>query len=491
MIDEKVKKTADFYDEIAPARPAWRRRNAYYYDYLSRLMRFLIPRGSKVLALGCGTGELLASVEPGRGIGVDVSTGMVEQARGLHAGNDALSFEAGDAHSWQGERDFDYIIMADVIGDLADVWATLRNARELLSNDGLVVISYFNALWEPVLRLGEKFGWKMPQQEQNWLGQADIRNLLFLNGFEMVNEGEGLLFPRDVPVLSTLFNRFLARLPIIRHLCLSTHVVARKVSLPEPASEPSVTVLVPCRNERGNVRPAIERIPDMGPHTEILFVDGNSNDGTVEEIEAVIEENRGKRDIKLLHQVPPGSEDGAGHGKMLKLGKGDAVRKGFQAAEGELLMILDADLTVPPEELPMFYRAIVDDRGRFINGTRLIYPMEKDAMRFLNKIANRLFGLLFTWLLGQRLKDTLCGTKVLYKRDYLRIAENRSYFGDFDPFGDFDLLFGAAKLNQKIVEVPVHYAERTYGDIKIERFKHGLLLIKMSAIALQKLKLRL
>jgi glycosyltransferase involved in cell wall biosynthesis len=228
----------------------------------------------------------------------------------------------------------------------------------------------------------------------------------------------------------------------------------------------------------------------MGSHTEIIFVDGNSNDGTVEMIEEVIRENAGRRDVKLIHQVPPGSADGAGHGKMLKLGKGDAVRKGFAAAQGEVLMILDADLTVPPEDLPKFYLALVEGSGDFINGSRLVYPMEREAMRFLNKLANKAFGALFTWLIEQRLKDTLCGTKVLLKRDYERIVAGRSFFGDFDPFGDFDLLFGAAKQSLKIVEVPVRYRERTYGDVKIRRFKHGLLLLKMSAIAFAKLKLR-
>ncbi len=491
MYKDKNRLVAEHYDRIAPRRGDWRARNRYYYDYLAGLLRFLVPPRMRVLSLGCGTGESLAAVEPASGTGVDISPAMVEVAQAQHAANPALEFQVGNAEDWQGQDGYDYIIMSDLIGDLADVWQCFRNCRGLLADEGQVVVTYFNAVWEPVLKLGEAMGWKMPQLEQNWLGQADIRGLLQLNGFEVVKEGKGLLFPKEVPLLSTFLNRWVAKLPLVSELCLTTYVVARKVELPEPAQEPSVTVLVPCRNEKGNIRAAVERTPDMGSHTEILFVDGNSNDGTVEEIEAVIEEYRGKRDVKLLHQVPPGSEDGAGHGKMLKLGKGDAVRKGFAAAEGEILMILDADLTVQPEELPMFYQAIVNNRGRFINGTRLIYPMEKEAMRFLNKIANRLFGLLFSWLLDQRIKDTLCGTKVLYKRDYMRIAENRDYFGDFDPFGDFDLLFGAAKQNLKIVEVPVHYAERTYGDIKIERFKHGLLLIKMSGIAFRKLKLNL
>jgi glycosyltransferase involved in cell wall biosynthesis/SAM-dependent methyltransferase len=483
---------ADFYNGVASARREWRRKNAYYYEYLADLHRFLIPPGRRVLELGSGTGELLAAVNPAQGTGVDIAGGMVAVAAEHYADSENLAFVEADAAQFKTDEPYDYVIMSDLVGDLEDVWQCFRNARGLVHQDGQIVVSYFNALWEPILNLGEAMGWKMPQQNQNWLGLADIRNLLELNGFEVVKQGQGMLFPKKIPFISELLNRFVARLPLIQHLCLSVHLVARPLEIAAaPSPLPSVTVLIPCRNEKGNIRAAVERTPDMGSHTEILFVDGNSNDGTAEEIEAVIEEYSGKRDIKLLHQVAPGSADGAGHGKMLKLGKGDAVRKGFQAAEGDMLMILDADLTVLPEELPMFYHAMVENRGQFINGTRLVYPMEEDAMRFLNKIANRFFGLLFSWLLDQRIKDTLCGTKVLYKRDYLRIADNRSYFGDFDPFGDFDLLFGASKLSLKIVEVPVHYAERTYGEIKIERFKHGLLLIKMSFVAFMKLKFRL
>ncbi|MCK5717358.1 MAG: glycosyltransferase family 2 protein, partial [Thiomargarita sp.] len=243
-----------------------------------------------------------------------------------------------------------------------------------------------------------------------------------------------------------------------------------------------------CRNERGNIRDAVERIPNMGTHTEILFVDGNSNDGTIAEIEEMIDLWKGKKDIKLMHQVPPHSTDGQGHGKMLKLGKGDAVRKGFSAASGDILMILDADLTVPPEDLPKFYQVLIENKGEFINGSRLVYPMEKQAMRTLNKIANKFFGLLFTWIIEQQVTDTLCGTKVLFKKHYQKIVAGRQYFGDFDPFGDFDLLFGACKQNLKIIEIPIRYRERTYGDVKISRFRHGLILLRMSVIGLLKLK---
>jgi glycosyltransferase involved in cell wall biosynthesis len=221
-------------------------------------------------------------------------------------------------------------------------------------------------------------------------------------------------------------------------------------------------------------------------------VDGASTDGTRARILEEIERHRGTRDIKLLDQVPGARPDPRANGKavkMLRLGKGDAVRKGFAAATGDVLFILDADLTVPPEDLPKFLEPIATGKADFVNGTRLVYPLEDEAMGPINLFGNKFFGLVFTWLLDQRIKDTLCGTKVLRKRDYEVLAANRSYFGDFDPFGDFDLLFGAARLGLRIVEVPVRYRRRVAGFSKVQVFKHGLLLLRMSVIGFRRLKL--
>ena len=256
------------------------------------------------------------------------------------------------------------------------------------------------------------------------------------------------------------------------------------------------SVIIPTRNERDNIEGCVTRTPEMGPHTELIFVDGDSTDGTVERIQEMMAQHP-ERDIKLIHQVPRRQEveEPVKRGSetppdlMLRLGKGDAVRKGFAAATGDVLMILDSDLTVPPEDLPKFYNALALGKARFINGTRLIYPLQDEAMKWVNRLGNGLFGVLFTWLLGQRITDTLCGTKALLRVDYDIIARNRSYFGDSDPFGDFDLLFGARRLGLSLVEMPVRYQERTSGESKVRAFRHGMLLLRMSAIAFIKLKL--
>lgn len=464
-------------DQLAEARDGWRAKNRFYYESIGRLVGFVVAPGASVLEIGCGTGDLLAQLRPGRGLGIDVSPRMIDVARRKHP---HLQFIVDDAErlaapELEGQT-FDYIVLSDVVGQLQDVWAAFRALRRFAHPHTRIFISYYNFVWEPVLRLGEWLGLKMPVPQQNWLGMADLRNLLELNHFEIVRSGVALLLPKRVPLLGTLINRYLAQLPGLRHLCLTQYFVARLADGggPIPTRDYRCSVVVPCRNEQGNIDDIIARTPDMGLGTEIIFVDGNSRDGTIEAIESHLARPT-RPQLKLIRQ---------GEG----VGKGDAVRQGFAAATGDVLFILDADLTVPPEDLPKFYAAIAEGRGEFVNGSRLVYPMEGRAMRWLNLVGNRLFGIALSAILEQRLKDTLCGTKVLLRQDYDRIAGGRRFFGEFDPFGDFDLLFGAAKQNLRIVEMPVRYRDRTYGETKISRFRHGWLLLRMTAFAYRKFR---
>ncbi|OQW33625.1 MAG: glycosyl transferase [Nitrospira sp. SG-bin1] len=459
----------DHFDTCAARREDWEQRARAYHDDQARYFKFLVPEGLHVLEIGSGLGSLLAALRPARGVGIDLSPETVKKAARRYP---ALEFRVDDVETLEIAETFDVIILADVVGHLVDVEAAFRRLHQACTPQTRIIVSYYNYLWEPILRLCEMLGWKMPQPEQSWLSPEDIANLLHLADFEVVKKERRLLLPKDIPLLSSFCNKVLAYLPGVRTLCLCHYVVARP-RLRRPDRPYSTTIVIPCRNERGNIDAALKRIPRFGSRQQIIFVDGHSCDGTPEEIRRMMTHYPGK-DIKLLVQ------DGKG--------KGDAVRKGFAHATGDVLMILDADLTMPPEDLPKFYDAIAGGKGEFINGCRLIYPMEAQAMRLLNLIGNRFFSLAFSWLLNQRIKDTLCGTKVLFRRDYERLAANRDYFGDFDPFGDFDLLFGASRLNLHIVDVPIRYQARTYGSTNIQRFAHGWLLLKMTAHGFFRLK---
>ena len=461
------------FEALAPEVDRWVERNRAFHEADRAYLRFLVPDNASVLEIGCGLGDTLAFLEPSRGVGIDLSPRMVERAKERHP---HLEFHVGNAEDEADlariEGSFDVILLSDTIGFLDDCQETLRLLHRFATPRTRIIVSYHSRAWEPVLAFAERIGLKMPQGQHNWLSTADTMNLLELAGWEPIKREWRQLIPRRLLGLGPLVNRWIGPLPLIRKLCVRNYVVARP-AVARAERLPSCTVLIPCRNERGNIEQAIRRLPRFCPDLEVLYVEGHSRDGTYEEclrVQAAYPD----WDIKVLRQ------DGKG--------KGDAVRKGFNAARGEVLMILDADLTVPPESLPKFYDAIVSGRGEFINGTRLVYPMADQAMRFLNWIANRSFAQIFSFLLNQRFTDTLCGTKVLRKSDYETIVANRHYFGDFDPFGDFDLIFGASKLNLKIVEVPIRYADRSYGETQISRFSHGWLLIRMVMFAWRKLK---
>lgn len=460
-----------FFNALADIRERYLRRNWYYYADQQRLLRFLIPPGASVLELGCGTGVSLAALPNRIKVGIDFAERMLNRARTSdHSGTE---YRQDDIEDLSESRTFDYVLLLDTIGSLLDVQKALHTVRErVCSQDTRLIITSYNFLWEPLLKLATLLHRKTPMPEQNWFSRSDVRNLLILTDFEVVKEGERLLLPIGIPLLANLCNRILAHLPLLRRFCLSYYLVARP--LPRQRREYSVSVVIPARNESGNIERALQTMPHFGRDLEVVFVEGHSTDDTWRVIGEVASRYRDRFAIQVTQQ--------GGRGK------GDAVRKGFQLARNEVLMILDADLTVDPSELPKFYDAIASGKGEFINGSRMVYPMERQAMRILNLMGNKCFSLIFTWLLGQRLKDTLCGTKVLRKDHYERILANHSYFGDFDPFGDFDLLFGAAKQNLKIVEVPIRYRERRYGTTNISRFRHGCLLLRMCLFAARRIK---
>jgi SAM-dependent methyltransferase len=459
-----------FWNEFAQTLDRWEWIRGYYQARLASVYRFLIPPGMRVLELGCGQGDLLAALRPSRGVGVDFSERMVDRARARYAN---LTFFHADVHEFLLHEQFDFIILSDLVNDIWDVQRMLDMVAQHSIPSTRVVLNSYSRLWEFPRKLAEMLHLAKPQLSQNWLTREDLKNLLYLAGFETIRSFSEIIWPLRTPGLDVLCNRYLAKLGLFSWMGITNFLVARPRPEPPGGREPVVSVIVPARNEAGNIRRIFEETPSLGAGTELIFVEGHSRDNTYEAIEREIE-GWPQRSAKLFRQT----------GK----GKGDAVRLGFAEASGELLMILDADLTVPPEDLRRFYEAWRTGKGEFVNGVRLVYPMQDRAMRFFNFLGNKFFSMAFTWLLGQSVKDTLCGTKVLSKRHYEMIAANRSYFGDFDPFGDFDLLFGAAKYNLKIADLPVRYRERTYGATNIQRWTHGWLLLRMVAQAMARIK---
>ena len=454
------------WDAIANKRDGWRGMGKWYHHRLQEIYRFHISPNQHVLEIGCANGNLLAALHPSRGVGIDFSETMIQHAKANHP---TLEFIHADAHDLSCINEtFDVIILSDLVNDLWDVQRVFEQIKPLCTPRTRIIINFYSRLWQAPLSLARKLNLATANLFQNWLTYDDIHALLLLAGFDVIRNTQEILWPLP---LGGFANRFLVRLWPFREMALSNLVIARP--MPERAPLPSVSVLIPARNESGNIKSIFERTPQMGRETELVFVEGHSKDDTYAAIEREIAAHPSTPSL-LLRQTG--------------IGKADAVRAGFAQAKGDILMILDADLTVPPEDLPRFYEALVSGTGEFINGVRLVYPMEKEAMRTLNFLGNKFFSLAFSWLLGQPIKDTLCGTKVMWKSDYEKIAANRSYFGDFDPFGDYDLIFGAAKLNLKIIDLPIRYRERTYGSTNISRWKHGVLLLRMVAFAARRIK---
>ncbi len=439
----------DHYERLAPERDRWYQKNSYYHGAVERRLGALIAPGSSVLELGCGTGNLLNALRPSRGLGLDLSAEMVRLARAKFPN---MQFEVADAEAFEVDEKFDFVVASDLIGELGDITAMLECFHRVSHESTRLILTFHSPTLEGVLRTAQRAKLAMAPLRQNWVGLDTAKSMLALSDLRVISEEHALLVPVPIPLVASVANRLLSGRWAFKYFDLLNVLVAEPVPQRPKPQALKCSVIIPCRNEIGNIDAAVERMPDLGPETEIIFVDGASTDGTKERIEEVIHRYRGQKDIKLL-------------------------------------MILDADLTVPPEDLPRVLYPLATGKGRFVNGTRLVYPMEERAMKFVNYVGNWFFSKLFTWLLEQPIRDTLCGTKVLLKSDYEKIKAGRKHFGEFDPFGDFDLLFGVARLRLPIVEVPVRYKRRLAGVSKVRVSQHGWLLVGMSVIAFRRLKL--
>jgi len=467
-LQELREKTIASNDQISAKRAKWINSNTYYYRQMVSQLAFVIEPGSRVLHIRSGIGYILDKLKPGYGVGIEDSLLQVEESQKRYP---HLKFLHQNPEDIQLDETFDYILVSSV-EDIVDVKAVFDGIYKCSHPGTRIIVVNYHFLWHPLVRLAERFSLKYPQAIHNWISSSDINNLLQLSNFDPMINRPAILFPFNIPGISYVLNRFFAKLPIFRFFTMQRITIARPLFYDK--KEYSVSVIVPCKNEAGNIEDAVKRIPKLGSHTEIIFGDDKSTDGTPDIVREMIAKYPDK-DIKLVNSPA--------------ISKAMNVWTCFDNASCDILMILDADLTVIPEELPYFYEAIATRKGEFINGSRLVYPMHKEAMRMFNVIGNKFFSTAFTYILETKIKDTLCGTKVLWRTDYARIKALRGSWGVNDRWGDYELIFGAAKRHLKIVDMPVHYMERTYGETKMtNRIKNGRIMLNMCFAALRKIK---
>lgn len=462
------------FDQVASLEKSARKHQRGFHEQIAGILRGHIPEGRSVLEVGSAAGDLLAALKPSRGLGIDLSPKFTELAQQAHAGNEALEFRQQNILEGAPEEQFDAIVLDYLTGYLTDIQQAFENLRQCAHARTRLYINSLNFLWKPLFGMGEAMGHINAQPPSNWLSKDDLINLLELAGWEVVYARSEQLWPYQTPLVSGLCNRFLVRCPLIEQLGCTVFIVARPRVAPQLEGDISCSVIVPARNEAGNIRPALERIPQLGKRTEVIFVEGNSKDDTWEVIQHECEAYEGPHLVSYCQQ--PGK------------GKWDAVREGFAKAQGDILVIQDGDLTAPPEDLPKFYEAVASGTVEFANGSRLVYPMESKAMRLINFFGNKFFAMTLSFIIGQPIKDSLCGTKMISRKDYDRLMERIAIFGNFDPFGDFNLIFGSALLDLKIRDVPVRYRDRTYGDTNIHRWSAAKLLFEMSWFGLFKIR---
>jgi hypothetical protein len=353
-----------------------------------------------------------------------------------------------------------------------DIEATLASIKPRLNRLSRVIVVLYNPYFRGVFLLANALGLRRGPVPSTFVTREGIEALAKLSGYDVVQVRPAGYSPFRALGLGDVVNWAMPMIPLFRWLGFAAVVVLRPVIA--GGAPPSLSIVIPCRNEKGNIEAAIQRLPAFPAPVEVIYVEGHSSDGTWQEVQRVASEYGTRLPVSAYQQS----------GK----GKSDAVRLGFSKARHDLVTILDADLTMPPEMLPRFYNAYCAGLADFVNGTRLVYPMEGEAMRFLNRLGNVFFAKALSFVLDARVNDSLCGTKLLRRDDYGRMVRWRSDFGDVDPFGDFELLFPASSFGLGIIDVPVYYRARSYGATNIHRFRHGLMLLRMTLIGLFRLK---
>jgi len=436
----------------------------YYHKRIRKVFSFIIPPNKKILFFGSYDGKILASLRPKMGIGIEVERKIFKIAKKRHL---KLKFLNISYDSYIPKEKFDYIILNSTLGQTTDMLRVLKNIFRACCPSTKILIYQHNYLWEGILNFAEKLSLKRKEGVQNWLSINDVKTYLEGANFQVTRIFRRTIFPLNFFGLGKVLNFIGALIPFFDFFKLDQFIIARPEPHLFPKSLPkSLTICITVRNEKGNIEKIIKSIPKICNQQEILFVEGHSTDGTKEEI-LKIKKKYSHKNVRVIGQ--PG------------IGQGDAIRVGFKAAKGEIIIIYEGDNTADPKDLQYFYKAMKSGKYEFIEGSRFVYPINNQTMPIINQLGNTFFAKWFSFFLGHRTTDVLCGIKSILKRDFNLIYKRWGFLGFEDPFGDFELIYGATRMGLKFGEIPTRYYSRTYGETKTRPFTHGLYLLKMAA----------
>jgi hypothetical protein len=436
---------------------------------LAHYDRLLTPDEPRLLEIGFVRGQLLTEWPALGFTGVDCFRFQVDQVNS-HLPQSDFQVKAGEQLTL--EAGLDVVIISDALDEAMDVGQLHEPVQAVYSPETRPIFNYHSNLWDSLFTAAHRLGLRRKALQSDLWVTADAKSLPDLSAWD-VAQLHHFLVAADRGRLGSIIDHY----PALIHplFCLTVSIAARSRGRPaaSPARALSASVVGPARNEAGSIAGAVARTPTMSEDSNLIFERGYSRDDTWTRIQ------------KVAANHPPLKIEAL---RPSDRGKGDAELAELAAAASDVLTALEADPTTPHEELPKVYEVIASGKAELADGVSLIYPTSQRAMQFLYLRAKNSFGLIFSWLLCPPAKDTLWGTEVLRRAQYENIAANRTYFGDFDPLGDFDLGFGAATQNLKIADTPIRHRERTHGETNIQRRRHGWLLLRTVIFPPSKLK---
>ncbi len=346
--------------------------------------------------------------------------------------------------------DCDTVVISDIEHQLNPAKNLLNLSRIVGDNTKIILLSK-NMVWMILIKILKLF-FSFSPKKNNFLPSSYLDNLYSSCNLELIRQEKIIALPINIPFLTKIINRIF-RLPLLNFFCMSNiAILKKKIKNSSNHKDLKISFIIPCKNEQDNIKVFEQKINENTEPDEYLFGDDNSSDKTSDEIDKLIEKLSDKKIIKY---------NGPG------ICKSENVYKGIDLSSGDIIVIYDADHTVSFEDIKFSVSIMKKTNVDFINCTRMIYPQKDGAMKFANFIGNTIFASLFSLLFKKKITDTLCGTKIFYKKDWEKIKENTSQWGMKDLWGDFDLLIGAYKNNLKITEVPVTYYERRENETKM------------------------